>query len=224
MRALVQEKETAVMLRKRGYSYRDILRTVPVAKSTLSEWLKDFPLTRVEKDALKRRKDSNISRGRIRAAAALSALRLERERIIRQEAVREYQKYSGDPLFKIGVALYWAEGSKRHGGFSFINSDPDMIIFMITWMETFLHIYRIDIKVRLYIHKPCAHENHEQFWSKYLAIPACNFQRTIYKPTGLLIKKRPNYRGCLRITVDKVSLRLKMLFWQRMLIEDYRKR
>lgn len=224
MRALVKEKETTLLLRRRGYSYRDILKTVPVAKSTLSEWLKNLPLTRFEKTALKRRKNANISRGRIRAAAALSARRLEREHVTREEATREYREYVNEPLFKVGVALYWAEGTKRHGGFSFTNSDPDMLALMVAWIERFLRIPRVNLKTRLYIHKPYAHENHEQYWAKRLNIPARNFRKTIYKPTGLLIKKRPNYKGCLKLIVDKVSLRLKMLFWQNMLIEEYRKR
>jgi transposase len=33
------EKETAVKLRKQGYSYTEILKKVSVSKATLSEWL-----------------------------------------------------------------------------------------------------------------------------------------------------------------------------------------
>ena len=224
MRALVREKELAVSLRKRGYSYRDILKSVPVAKSTLSEWLKDAPLTRVEKTALKRRRDSNITRGRIRAAAALTALRLEREHALLVEARAEYGRFIADQWFRTGIALYWAEGTKRHGGFAFTNSDVDMMHYMVTWIKKFLHLPRVEMKARLYIHKPYAHENLERYWSARLGIPMKNFRKTIYKPTSLLIKKRPEYKGCLKIFADKVSLRLKMLFWQNMLIEEHRER
>ncbi|HEY4526999.1 MAG TPA: hypothetical protein VJK53_04115 [Candidatus Paceibacterota bacterium] len=224
MRALVREKELAVLLRKRGYSYRDILKSVPVAKSTLSDWLKDAPLTRIEKAALKRRRDGNITRGRIRAAAALSALRLKREHALLVEARAEYKRFVADPWFRTGVALYWAEGTKRHGGFAFTNSDVEMMRYMVVWTETFLKLPRINMKARLYIHKPYAHENLERYWSARLEVPMKNFRKTIYKPTGLLVKKRPGYKGCLKIIVDKTSLRLKMLFWQNMLVEEHQER
>lgn len=224
MRALVREKELAITLRKRGRSYREILATVPVAKSTLSEWLRDLALTQSEKKILRHRKDSNITRGRIRAAAALSTRRLEREKILFSEAEKEYENFKTDPLFAVGIALYWAEGSKRNSSFSFTNSDPDMVNLMLAWVECFLGWSRSIVKARLYIHKPYAHENCEGFWQKRISIPIENFQRTIYKPTGLLVKKRPNYKGCLRVHIDKVAFLKKTLFWQSMLIDEYRKR
>lgn len=220
----MREKELAIMLRKRGNSYRDILKRLPVAKSTLSEWLKEIPLSQDEKRALKRRKDSNISHGRAKAAAVLHMRRLERDKILLQEAREEYHVFKNESLFRLGIALYWAEGSKRSPGFAFANSDPDMINLMLTWIDQFFRQSRHDTKMRLYIHKPYAQENCERYWHSKIGVPLKNFQRTIYKPTGLLIKKRPNYKGCLRVYIDKISFLRKMLFWQNMLIEEYRKR
>lgn len=224
MRTLFREKELATALRKRGYSYREILERVPIAKSTLSLWIQDLPLTRSEKQVLKDRKDTNISRGRIKAAATLRQRRLERERVVWKEAAVEFEQFHTDPFFQLGVALYWAEGSKRSSGFAFTNSDQDMIALMVTWIERFLGLKRSFLKARLYIHKPYAHEDCELSWQKRIGISAGNFQRTIYKPTGLLIKKRPGYKGCLRINIDKKTFLVRMLFWQSMLIDEYRKR
>jgi orotate phosphoribosyltransferase-like protein len=52
MKKLVQEKEKAVELRRKGLSYKEILKQVPVAKSSLSLWLKDLPLTKDEKTVI----------------------------------------------------------------------------------------------------------------------------------------------------------------------------
>ena len=79
MNKKVQEKKKAIEMRKKGCSYKDILQEVDVAKSTLSNWLKNFPLTDDEKSVLKKRRDANISRGRIRAASVLRNNRLKRE-------------------------------------------------------------------------------------------------------------------------------------------------
>ena len=54
MKELVHYKAKAVALRKKGLSYNDILKQVPVAKSSLSLWLKDLPLTKSEKKVLKK--------------------------------------------------------------------------------------------------------------------------------------------------------------------------
>ncbi len=223
MRTLVLEKEEAIKLRKRGLSYKEILGKVSVAKSTLSVWLQKMPLTDVEKAILKRRRESNISIGRIRAAASLHSLRVARDKILFEIAKKEFELYRKDPFFYVGMALYWAEGSKRSNMFTFVNSDSDMVFVMLNWMEKFFGVSRIDIRARLYIHKPYAHENCEQHWSDATGIPLKNFRRTIYKPTGLLIKKRPNYMGCIRIELGAVTYFRRYLFWQKMMLEDYKK-
>lgn len=223
MRALVQQKEEAFRLRKLGKSYNEILRVIPVAKSSLSLWLQKMPLTEDEKAVLKRRKDENISIGRIRAAASLRNLRLARDSALLQTAEREFKLYQTDPFFYVGMALYWAEGSKRSSTFMFVNSDSDMMLVMLKWIEKFLGVPRSAIRARLYTHKPFAYGNYEQIWSKVLSIPIENFRRTIYKPTGLLVRKRPNYVGCLRIEIGGVTYFRKYLFWQKMMLEDYKK-
>ena len=223
MRTLVLEKEEAVRLRKKGLSYKEILKKVPVAKSTLSVWLQKTPLTDTEKAVLKRRRNSNISIGRIRAGAALHNLKVARDKIVFETSKREFEKYKTDPFFYIGLSLYWAEGSKRSNMFSFTNSDSDMAIVMLNWMEKFFGIQRKNIHARLYIHKPYAHENCEKHWSCLIGIPVSNFRKTVYKPTGLLIKKRPGYMGCLRIEIGEVSYFRKYLFWQAMALEEYKK-
>ncbi len=223
MRTLVLERAEATRLRKKGFSYKEILKKVPVAKSTLSEWLQKMPLTDAEKAILKRRKESNISIGKIRAAAVLHGLRLDRDEALRQTAKIEFRKFKGDPFFYVGLSLYWAEGAKRNSLFSFTNSDTEMMAVMLAWMERFFQVQRKNVRARLYIHKPYAHENCEGYWSREIGVPLSNFRKTIYKPTGLLVKKRPGYMGCLRIEIGGVAYLRKYVFWQKMMLEEYRK-
>jgi len=44
--ALPEHKQKAIELRKQGMSYSLIRKELPVAKSTLSGWLKDYPFQR----------------------------------------------------------------------------------------------------------------------------------------------------------------------------------
>ena len=223
MKSLVLHKAEAVRLRKLGHSYMEILQRVPVSKSSLSVWLRNAPLSQNEKEFLKKKRDGNISRGRIRAASALHNLRLQRDSALLTSAKEEFANYKKDPFFSVGLALYWAEGSKRDSSFIFTNSDSDMVCVMLIWIERFFLIARKDIYARLYLHKPYAHERCEERWSRATGIPLSNFKRTVYKPTSLLIKKRPNYIGCLRIEIGKVIYLRKYHFWQKLMLEEYRK-
>ena len=223
MRPLVLQKAMVIRLRKAGYTYREILAKVPVSKSSISLWLQDMPLTAAEKAAVKHHRNEGISRGRIRAAGALHKLREERDSALFKDAGQEYLKYRDNTLFYTGISLYWAEGSKRSNSFSFVNSDAEMIQLMLAWMATFLGMQKENIKARLYIHKPYANEDCESYWSQATGIPRENFGTTIYKPTGLLVKKRPGYKGCLRIEAGGVVALRKYLFWQKMMLDDYRK-
>lgn len=142
MISLVREKEKALELRRMGYTYNEILKEVPVAKSSLSLWLKDLPLTDREKEYLKSRRDSNISRGRIKAATSNRVNRLEREKLTAKEAEQEFEKRRWDPLFLVGVALYWAGGSKSNTQVQFTNSNPEIIEVFILWLEKFINLKR----------------------------------------------------------------------------------
>ena len=220
MKALVHEKERAIELRRRGMSYRDIMREVKVAKSSISLWLKDLPLTKNEKTYLRKRLDSNISRGRIKAATANHRHKVERDEQIIKDAQKEFQKYKDDTLFHTGISLYWAEGAKRSNAFQFVNSDADMMNVMLAWIERYTDFKRNELGYRLYIHKPYAHMEYEKVWARKLGIPASCFKRTIFKPTNLGYKKRPNYEGCLRVEVPRsTALFLKIKGWTEALIE-----
>lgn len=224
MKIKVLEKEKAIELRKMGYSYKDILSEIPVAKSTISVWLKDLPLTSEEKKLLKGRRDSNISRGRIKSAAANRRNRLEREKSLFERSKVEFDRFKNNPMFLVGIGLYWAEGSKRTSTFQFMNSDPDMINFMLLWCKKFLYNRFGDVYLRLYMHKIYSYEKCEEYWSKITGFPMSKFKKTVYKPNGLGFKKRPMYKGCIRIEILKgTDLLRKMKLWQNFLVSEFKK-
>ena len=49
----------AILLRSKGFSYNEILKYVPVAKSTISRWCHKIPLTEKQKARLIRKKKNN---------------------------------------------------------------------------------------------------------------------------------------------------------------------
>lgn len=118
-------RERAVAMRKDGRSYREIQAVVGVAKSTLSLWLCDVPLTEDQQRVLAMRTPAAASRRAqaIRASAAQRRLRMH------EEARAQVTGLCESELFVAGVVAYWAEGSKNKPWRSgqavvFINSDP----------------------------------------------------------------------------------------------------
>ena len=224
MKALVREKEKAIALRKKGLTYKEILEKLPVAKSSLSLWFKDMPLSKEEKDVLKKRKDSNISKGRINAAAANRKLRIKREQKYFKEAKILFDTQKNNELFHTGIALYWAEGAKRSDMFHFMNSDYQMIEILLLWLEKFTTYKRSDLGFRLYLHQPFVHDDWESWWQEKIKVSASQFKKTIVKPSQFKIKKRPDYKGCLRIEVPKsTELLIKMKFFINMQVEYHTK-
>lgn len=224
MKSKVQLKTKAVELRKMGNSYKDILSQISVAKSTLSSWLKDLPVTPEEKKLLRERTDSNISKGRIKSATANRRNRLERERKLFDQAKIEFETFKQDPMFFVGVGLYWAEGSKRTSTFQFMNSDPEMIVFMLRWCSLFFTKEKNNLYLRLYTHKIFQNEKFEEYWSNVTGISLNKFNKTIYKPSGLGYKKRPMYKGCMRVEFTSgMHMLRKMQFWQKLMVGEFRK-
>src|SRR3989338_3793544 len=105
----VKLKGRAIELRRRGYSYTEILNKVPVAKSTLSLWLRSVGLTKKKKQRLTNRRRAAVLRGGL----ARRNQRLDMIRKIVANAQKYVSKFQQSDLWIIGVMLYWAEGSKQ---------------------------------------------------------------------------------------------------------------
>lgn len=219
----VLEKAYALGLRKKGFSYNEILKRVPVSKSSLSLWLRDSALSEDERRLLKERVTGNITRGRLKAAAAHRASRELRDKELFARTRELYDQFKQERLFQVGIALYWAEGAKRSTSFLFMSSDKDMINMMLDWIERYFEIKRSSVGVRLFIHKPYANENGEAWWSKELGIPAHSFKKTVFKPSGKLVRKRPDYKGCVRIELHKGLPLRRMKFLMSLFLDDYLK-
>jgi hypothetical protein len=221
MKARLEDKKMAIELRKKGLSYKEIQEIVPVSKSLLSGWFEYLELTTEEESFLKSRIKDRRDKGRISSTISNRNRRIQREVVAFEDAKKLFDLYRGNNMFLLGVSLYWAEGSKRTGEFQFINSDPEMILFMYMWIQKFMNTDAGIIKKRLFTHKIPGFDNLELFWSHILSIKPDSFEKTIYKPTEHSIKKNPNYKGCLRLSIPGIyNLRL-IKAWQKLLIQYY---
>jgi transcriptional regulator with XRE-family HTH domain len=221
MIARLIDKNQALELRKQGMTYSEIAKIVPVSKGLLSYWFRDSTFTVEEKERIASNMVGSRGAGILKSSAINRQKRLNREIVAFEDAKRIFADNMQDQRFLIGVALYWAEGAKKHSLFQFVNSDPDMVIFMHNWMQKYLKIERQRIKCRLFIHKVPGYENIELFWAGKLGLEPSLFAKTIYKPTRHLVKKKPDYKGCMRLSVANVYVFRLMRAWQKLLIQYY---
>ena len=210
-------RETAVAMRKEGRSYREIQAEVGVAKSTLSLWLRDVPLTEEQQRALADRGPS-ATRSNAEAARANAT---RRRSVVRAQAKAQITQLSESELFVAGVVAYWAEGSKnkpwRFGTrVRFINSDPRMIQLFLRWL-TLVGVTDDRIAFRLQIHESADVEAALRYWTETLDVEKTSFLNTTMKrhnPKTVRRNVGDTYHGCLCVEVRRsADLNLQIDGW-----------
>ena len=222
----IKEKQRAITLRKKGLSYNEILEEIPVAKSTLSLWLRDIGLAKKQKQRLTEKRRI----AQIKAQQTCRNNRIKTTEVIKSLARREIKKINKKELLLIGTALYWAEGSKQKETnvserVSFGNSDSDMIVLFIKWLKEICLISDKEIDVRLYIHKIGDEKRALKYWSKIIKRPISEFRKTVFKKHNIRTNhKRDNsqYFGLLTVVVKKsTNLNRKIAGWVEGINQNY---
>ena len=211
MQSKLKEKERAIQLRRNGLSYREILDQIPVAKSSLSLWLRSVKLAKRQKQRLTAKRLAAVIRG----GAVKREQRIALTKEIKDKARKEIGILSKRELFLIGVALYWAEGSKEknHGVGSrvvFSNSDPWMIKLFIEWLIKVIKTPREKICFAIYIHE--SHKNNLEraviYWSECTGFSKEHFSKIYFKRNKIKTNRKNIgniYFGLLRVMVIESS-------------------
>lgn len=221
-----EEKKLALSLRKQGFSYAEILKRVPVAKSTLSLWLRSVGLSKQQKQRLTEKKLFSIKRG----WAKWRQQRIDLTEKVKKAARADVKKISERELWLIGVALYWAEGTKQkeHSGaqgVSFNNSDPAMIQVFLRWLRDVIKIQDSEMVFEVYVHEN--HKNNTKkfldYWAHIAGIEVKRL-RIYFKKNKIRTNRKnigDNYRGLLRVSVRKSSiLNRKISGWSEGITDD----
>lgn len=211
-------KKEARKLRKKGLSYSQINNLIPVSKSTLSLWLRDIRLLKMQRFVLEKR----MSEARLRGAAIKKKIRQDLEVKIRDKAIRDVGVIDNRNLFLIGIALYWSEGSKVPRGrvgqdVIFSNSDWRMIKVFLKWLKNCLKVAFGNIVYELYIHENYSSRQNLiiKKWSKCLGVNENLLQTVYYKRHN--VKKNyinPDYFGLMRVKILRsTNLQRKIMGW-----------
>jgi len=181
------EKEKVIRLRKQGLAYSQIREQIPVSKSTLSRWLLDMPLSKSRIDELRGKSPKRIERFRM----TMKSKRDFRFEKVSNKEKSKIGKISKRDLYLIGIALYWAEGTKVWGSQSELtNSDPMLVKTFLKWLIQEGVIFG-KIKIRLHIYADMNQAEEVNFWSQTLNIPKNQFSKVTIKES---LKKDISYK------------------------------
>lgn len=219
-------KKKAIALRKAGNSYNEILRTIPVAKSTLSLWLRDVGLAKLQKQKLSAKRRA----AQLKGARRRHEQRLEQTKRIDEDCGKDIPTLSEHDLFLLGIALYWAEGTKQKEYnpsvcVEFANSDPAMVSLFMVWLRKIAGVDEKRICATIHLH-----ENHlerydqiKKFWMKTASLRAGALGKPVIKrhnPKTKRKNKGSEYQGLLSIYVrESVYLNRQIKGWIHAIID-----
>jgi hypothetical protein len=210
-----KERNLARKLRRKGWSLRMIAHKIGCAKSSVSMWIRDIPLSKGQIERLK----SSQDQGRAKAANHPNSPKLKWQNF-REEAIREAQKEiksspaTSDIKF-LGTALYWAEGYNRGRNlFVFANRDPDMIVLMGKFLREICSVPEAKMRGRVNLHPGEDVEKAQKYWSRVSRIPLKQFHRPLLSVSRSSKRKRKNLPyGTFRIIVSDVFLCSRIKGW-----------
>ena len=179
---LIQKHLRAIELRKEGKSYSQIKNELQVSKSSLSLWLRDFPLPHeilVQlRDFNEKRIESFRNTWRRKRAARLRSIYKSQQQVLLPLTKRE--------LYVAGLFLYWGEGGKTSNGMaSLSNTNPKVMKFFLKWLTEILEVPKDKVIVRLHLYKDMDVRSETQFWSRELNLPLEQFRKPYIKETTL---------------------------------------
>lgn len=212
----LEEKLLVQKLRKKGFSYREIMQHVSVVKDTVSRWCRDIPLTEEQRRRLLKNKELGLRKGSLIAAENKRRKRIEITEIITKEALKEIGKLTKRDKFITGISLYAAEGNKADNNSGFSNADPKLIKFMTNWFVEFAKVPKSKLRGAIWLHEGLNENIAKNFWSKLTDIPLNQFHKTYIaknKIDSKKIRKNIHNFGVFSIRFSGVTIHRKIMGW-----------
>lgn len=226
MKNLLAKKKRAIQLRKQGQTYGEIVKQIKVAKSTLSLWLREVEVPAKFISRIRQKKLDAVRLG----WAARRKERIDKTHRITVSAQKEVRQLMRDPLWLVGVALYWAEGHKeklwRTGTLvTFTNMDENTVSIFTAWSRKFLDVGDNGFVFSLYIHDSRKmHTNKMRaWWAQKLAIRPDSI--AVYYKKSAIKHVRHNdaddYHGVIRVRIRKsIDMNRRIAGWTSELVRS----
>jgi hypothetical protein len=199
-------RSAARELRAQGRSLRAIAAAVGAARSTVSLWVRDIPLSEAQRAQLEAA-DPVASR---RRTGQLAWSRITREtRLAAQDRGRAMARV-GDPLHCAGCMLHWAEGSKHRNAVTFTNADAEMVAFFLRFLRECYGVAgeQVRLSVNCHLGNGLTLEEIEAWWLARVGLPrTCLVKAAVNRPSSASKGvRRPLLYGTARLTVHSTAI------------------
>lgn len=219
MKPRTWDRQRAIRLRLRGYSYSQIKKELSLSKGTLSGWLKNYPLSEKQLRGLRDFNAQRIEKYR-------ETRRKQKEKLLKQiyneEKARIFPFFKRD-LFIAGLFLYLGEGGKtKESELVISNTNSAIIKIFIHWLKVCFGIKKEKIKIKLHLYKDMDINKEVNFWAKELSVKKSQFYKPYIKNSNksfLTYKNGFGHGTCNAIIAD-AALSKKILMGLKV-IEDY---
>lgn len=221
-----QLREEVIKLRtKENLSYAEIRKRLGVPKSTLSYWLREFPLSKKRILELRRQGWKKAEAKIERFRASMRRKRQLKEQEVYNKYRKRFTRLSRDALFVAGLMLYLGEGNKRnYSEIALANTDPKITKFFIQWLNEFLKIPKEEMKAGLHLYENMDIEKEKEFWKNELGFRESQF----YKPSIRKLKKasfsykEPSRHGTCALYVSGVERKRELIMAIEAFLDYYR--
>jgi hypothetical protein len=135
-----------------------------------------------------------------------------RDESARKEALEQFTAYYQDPLFNLGLGLYWGEGDKKtRYQVRLTNTDPDLIRTFLRFLETYAKEFKDRIWISLIRYDDIEQVQCEHFWQEKTGLGRERFQKTVTIKSRSIEAKSP-YGICI-VGISSAKLKIKMMTW-----------
>lgn len=219
------QKNAAIDLRKKGFSYAEIKKEILVSKSTLSHWLGKIKLSESQIQKLKERR-LKIAKANSQSRILKTSQKIEE---IKNSSAKDLKEISKRELWLMGIVLYWRERflhsneNDLRKGVRFTSSDSHIVKFFLKWLRDIGKLKKEEIGFDIFLgqNKNKTTQDNIQvnkgvvaetinYWSQITDLPKdyfthIYFQKNRRKTSKRRSSKRAHY-GLLRIRVKASSM------------------
>ena len=214
------ERSEAIKLRLKGIAMGEIAKQLKVSKSSVSYWVREVKLSKVQLNSLNRNGHS-VSAIEKRRISRLANTKSKHDKVFKR-AFTDAILLSKNPLWCIGVSLYWGEGGKTQGTARIANSDPAVIKTMMNFFRNICNIPEERFRAHIHTFAHCDIIQAENYWSKVSGIPLTQFYKTYQKQSSASLNKRDTLPlGTVQIYVHEKDFFYRMMGWIDYLKKNY---
>ncbi|PIR87938.1 MAG: hypothetical protein COU10_01895 [Candidatus Harrisonbacteria bacterium CG10_big_fil_rev_8_21_14_0_10_45_28] len=214
MKRTDDEKKQTIKLRKQGKSIVEIERALSINRSTLSGWLKNTILTKVQIKKLENNKKRALIKARKKAALWHNEQKKKRLNVARKEAetVISQLNTKDSNLLDLALAfLYWGEGFKRNVETGMGNTDPEILKFFLKVLRKNYKLNVKKIRCELFLRADQDVSKTKKYWAKELGLPISCFKGVNIDQRTKGRKTYENYNGVCALRCGNVAIQRKLV-------------